>query len=138
MIYAENNISVKLGQITDESSYSDKQSLNIGSAVVDFVEVTDTKVIVNEVKKSSKMETAHKLQTLHYLWILYDKDIEKEFIGKIRYPKEDTITTVYLLENLEWYNSVKNNIYEIVLGDIPDIEWIESCKNCSMREFCHS
>lgn len=138
MIDAKGNEYVELGSVIDEQSYEREDSLNIGSAVVDFVETSEDRIIVNEVKKSSALERAHKLQVLHYLSILEPEDEDIAMKGIVRYPQESKTVEFTLSENREEYERAKSKIWNIVEGEMPDIVWKDACKKCSMREFCHS
>jgi CRISPR-associated exonuclease Cas4 len=138
MIYAQDHQSVKLGSMVDDETYSREQKLDIGSAVVDFVEDKGDVIEVNEVKKSKKLERAHKLQLSHYMSILRPENEEVQMRGVIRYPKESDTVEFTLDSYKKEYEDAKKEIHNIINGDMPTIEWKQPCKKCSMREFCHS
>lgn len=137
MIHAQDHQSVKLGSMVDDNTYSREEKLNIGSAVVDFVDDKGDVIEVNEVKKSKSLERAHKLQLSHYMSILEPEE-DTEMKGVIRYPKESDTVEFTLDEYRKEYEDAKRDIIRIVNGEMPKIEWKHACKNCSMREFCHS
>lgn len=112
--------------------------MNIGSAVVDFIKSEDNSVIVEEVKRSSSMERAYKLQLLHYLSILEPDSGDTEMIGIVRYPDESKTQKYRLSNHIDEYTEAKEDIKDIVTGKIPKPTWKTACRNCSMRVFCHS
>ena len=80
---------VQLGKLLDESSYNREQkSISIdGRIVLDWAELerdADGTTLVHEVKKSNKVEAAHRLQMLYYLSVLREKGVTAR--GQLDYP----------------------------------------------------
>ena len=137
LIFADENQNVQIGRIIDEKHFKQDNKVNLGFAVADFIDITKDKIIISEVKKSNKMSEAHKLQLLHFMYIINTDD--KDIIGKLRYPTTNKIIRLELdADNITYYINTKNKIKNIISGDMPNIEWKNACKSCSMREFCHS
>lgn len=130
---------VKIGKMIEEESYSreHKNILINGSFAVDFIE--DGKVI-HEIKKSSKMEEAHKLQLMFYMVKLNElgMDIEK---AVLRYPQERrTVDIEFTPDMVEQWQSVANNIQVICDQSKPPTRSVPKrlCRNCAYDELCNS
>jgi len=76
---------VLMGSVIHESSYGrERKEIAIdNSIVIDFID--NHKVIV-EVKKSPKLEEAHRIQILYYLYYLKNEKGVEGITGEIRYP----------------------------------------------------
>jgi len=130
---------VALGKILQDISYGDiKKDVIIDSKVaIDFIK-RGKKLILHEVKKSRKMEKAHVLQLLYYIYYLKnEKGIEK-VEGRIDYPKQRKVVEVKLSrekedELLETLKKIKEIIS---LEKPPKPEYRRYCRKCSYFEFC--
>lgn len=135
---------VLLGKLIDESSYErkDKQIDIDGSIVIDWIELpadrmNEAKGILHEVKKTDKMEAAHRWQVLYYLWYLEQKGVTG-LKGEIDYPKLKQKTEVILgdAERAE-LASIVRTIRDIVSrGEIPEKAHKRLCKSCSYLDLC--
>jgi len=92
---------VSLGKILQETSYRDKKDVIIDSKVaIDFIKKRD-KLILHEVKKSRKMEKAHLMQLLYYIYYLKNEKGIENVEGRIDYPRQRKVVGVKLSEEKE-------------------------------------
>ncbi|MEJ7714023.1 MAG: Dna2/Cas4 domain-containing protein [Pyrinomonadaceae bacterium] len=93
--------------------------------------------VIHEVKLSDKMEEAHEMQLLYYLYYLKCKGVEG-LRGQIDYPKlretkiveldaEKERRIIQALEEMERIVSSKQ---------APKVEWMKICRACSYAELC--
>jgi CRISPR-associated exonuclease Cas4 len=126
---------VKLGKVVHEESYSrKKKELDIDNKIVlDWREDG----CIHEVKLSDKMEDAHEMQLLYYLYYLKLKGVEG-LRGQIDYPKLRQTKTVELTEDKE--RQIKQALAEmtriVTLKRAPQVEWMKICRSCSYAELC--
>jgi CRISPR-associated exonuclease Cas4 len=126
---------VKLGRVVHEESYSrKKKELDIDNKIVlDWREDG----CIHEVKLSDKMEDAHEMQLLYYLYYLKLKGVEG-LRGQIDYPKLRQTKTVELTEDKE--RRIKQALDEmtriVTLRRAPQVEWMKICRSCSYVELC--
>src|SRR5690606_15640565 len=94
--------------------------------------------IVHEVKKSDKVENAHKAQVIYYLYVLAKNGII-EPSGIIEYPKlrqreiihwDDTI----MEQGVHWENQASSIIEA---EQCPVLVKKSICKSCSYYELCY-
>lgn len=133
----DNSDNVYLGRQIHDKSYEreDKEILIDNRIAIDFVGQSG---IINEVKKSDKVEKAHKFQLLYYIYYLKQKGASN-VKGIIRYPKLRKKVEVEL-------NTEAENKLQQVLGEIegilsqpkpPRVENSKNfCKKCSYYELC--
>ena len=110
-ITMENNSDlVQLGRHIHEESYKkSKKEILIDSIKIDFIK---NKNEIHEVKKSMKMQKAHRYQLLYYLYELKKRGVIME--GILDYPNERKIERVIL-------NDENERELEGILGDIKKI-----------------
>jgi len=131
---------VEIGKIISESFFKKEKlkEVEIGSAKIDFIKVKD-EIIVNEVKKSKKLEEAYIWQTKFYIYALQKLGINAKR-GIIHYPK--------LLKKIEveLFEEDKIKMKEAI-SKIEEIKYLEKppgvqekpyCKKCAYYEFCFS
>jgi CRISPR-associated exonuclease Cas4 len=96
------------------------------------------KLIVSEVKKSSRFLPATRLQLGYYLWRL-DKE-GMEAAGEILVPKERKREVVELTPELKGQvEGIMEEIETLVVQPAPpSAVKIPFCKNCAYAEFCWS
>ncbi len=142
VLYAQENEFVRLGKHLSETAYSRDEGVSIGASKFDLVRRPDENTLeISEVKRSSTYSEADRLQLLHYLSIVAEDSAEDSddyrLVGKIRYPRENTVTTVHWsAEMASEHEEVTDDIRSIVDGECPPPERISACNKCSMREFC--
>src|ERR1044071_4628051 len=117
---------VKLGKLIHEESYSRrKKELDIdGRIVLDWREDG----CIHEVKLTDKMEDAHEMQLLYYLYYLKLKGVEG-LRGQIDYPKLRQTKTVELTEDNERRIelALKDMQRIVALRRAPEVEWMKIC-----------
>ena len=130
---------VALGKILQEISYGDvKKDVIIDSKVaIDFIKKGD-KLILHEVKKSSKLEKAHVMQLLYYIYYLKKEKGIKEVEGRINYPRQRKVVKVKLSKEKEAeLLKIFEKIKEIIsLEKPPKPKYKRYCRKCSYFEFC--
>ncbi len=135
-ISMENNSDrVLQGKVIHENSYRrDKFKEQL---IGDLIKVDILKDdYVKEVKISSKMSEADKMQLLYYLFYLKEMGIEKK--GSINYVKEKKIEEVELNPELE--EKIKLALVDIKKiisqNSPPKVIKLPYCTKCSYYEFC--
>ncbi|MDI6738387.1 MAG: CRISPR-associated protein Cas4 [Nanoarchaeota archaeon] len=129
---------VKMGKAIHETSYSreNKEKVIDSRIAIDFVKRGDA-LILHEVKKSRRLEKAHRFQLLYYLYYLKRaKGIIAE--GVIDYPAERHKTEVTLSEEAE--NEIESTIQKINAiiqqQEPPKAEKKRYCRKCSYFQLC--
>lgn len=136
-----NSDTVADGKLLHETSYpqrSDKYSeIEIGGSKIDFYDAKNK--VIHEIKRSSKMETAHEWQVKYYILLL-----EQNGIGNasaiLEYPKLKETKIVLLSEVDKLYLlQVITEIPGIANCEIcPELLNSKICKSCSYFDFCYS
>lgn len=126
---------VYLGKLLHESTYKDTEGLTIDRIAIDFIEQGDG-LLLHEVKKSKKMESAHIYQLLYYIYDLNKKGIKAR--GIINYPKLRKKFPVELTpETQAEIENILKNIEDIIrLPQPPHPEKKPYCRTCSYYELC--
>jgi CRISPR-associated exonuclease Cas4 len=130
---------VEIGKVISETYFKREKfkEIEMQSFKIDFIKI-GSEIIVNEVKKSKKLEEAHIWQTKFYIYQLKKLGIECKK-GIIHYPKLLKKIDVELTES----DKIK---IEEALGKIEEIEKLEKppdvinkpyCKNCAYYQFCY-
>ena len=130
---------VEIGKVISETYFKREKfkEIEMQSFKIDFIKI-GSEIIVNEVKKSKKLEEAHIWQTKFYIYQLKKLGIECKK-GIIHYPKLLKKIDVELTES----DKIK---IEEALGKIEKIEKLEKppdvinkpyCKNCAYYQFCY-
>lgn len=126
---------VKMGKLVHEQSYSRrKKELDIdGKIVLDWREDGT----VHEVKLTDKMEDAHEMQLVYYLYYLKLKGVE-DLRGQIDYPKLRQTKTIELDERnrLKIERALTDMKRIVSLDRAPEVEHMKICGSCSYAELC--
>jgi CRISPR-associated exonuclease Cas4 len=131
---------VKIGEYIELAFYKEvavKQVLIDQTISIDFIKKGE-KLILHDIKKSSKFEKAHVYQMLYYLWYLKNiKGIENAE-GIINYPKERKILKVELTpEKEKEIEEILKKINEIIKQEKPPYPvYKKYCRKCAYFEFC--
>lgn len=129
---------VKSGKIIHETSYQQKKKeIMIDSKIaIDFVKRGD-ELILHEIKKSSRLEKAHKCQLLYYMYYL-NKEKGISCTGEIDYPLERRKLELSLSEGaVKEIESILTGISQILsLPKPPAPEKKRYCRKCSYFQFC--
>jgi CRISPR-associated exonuclease Cas4 len=127
------------GRLNQEAHYKRAtKELNLPGMRLDQVRREGDKLIVSEVKKSSRFLPATRLQLGYYLWRLAKEEIEAS--GEILVPeerkREEVERTPELMEEVE--GTVARISALIEEPTPPPAERIPFCKRCAYAEFCWS
>jgi len=128
---------VATGRFVHRNSHGrEKKDIQIDSIAIDFIRKGDS-IEIHEIKKSPKVEKAHEMQVLYYLYFLKKKGIVNAK-AIINYPLIRKIKEVVLTEGYE--QEIENalmKIKEIISKPVPP-EPIRKpyCKRCSYYELC--
>jgi CRISPR-associated exonuclease Cas4 len=133
----QQNEDMQMGNVIHESSYNrEYKEIEFGHSKFDVVSKKEGKLVIGEMKKSSRFIESSKMQLLFYLKELHDNDISAE--GVLMFPDEKKRETVILdNESIARIEYVINDIIKIVNQKNPPIaEKIKYCKKCAYSEFC--
>jgi len=135
----QDNPNVDLGRFIGESTYlRDKKEVSLGNIKIDIMRSEKGRLVIGEVKKSSKFEKSATMQLAFYLSELTNMGIEAK--GELMFPKEKKKISVVLTEDLSAeIETAKKDILRIIYLDKPPIpKKIPFCRNCAYAEFCWS
>jgi CRISPR-associated exonuclease Cas4 len=135
----EDNPLIELGRFISETTYKrDKKQIHLEGITIDLAKLDDEKLIIGEVKKSSRFSDSARMQLCYYLYVLRDYGIEAE--GELLFPKEKKREKVTLTdETAKEIEGVIEEIKKIALQELPPkAVKIGYCTNCGYREFCWS
>ncbi|MBB1139703.1 CRISPR-associated protein Cas4 [Myroides sp. WP-1] len=128
------------GKLLGELSYPDRSEkyteLQLGNVKIDYYDARNK--VVHEIKKSDKVEAAHRAQVMYYLYRLLLVGIEGA-TGIIEYPalrqKEHVILDPGEIEKIQKW---EREIIEICSRDkCPQVLRAKICKSCSYHDFCY-
>ena len=128
---------VLLGKFLHEKSYKGEvKNVFSDNISLDFVREEDGKVRVYEVKKSTKMIEAARMQLAFYLSWLEERGVEAE--GIIAVPAEKYKESLTLTDDLREQLKRLTEEMEIVLNSTrpPKRKWRNICKKCSYLDLC--
>ena len=125
-----------LGEVTYPRSR--KREIALPGMKIDLVEREGPRLVVGEVKASSRFVEAARMQVLFYLWRLREMGIEAE--GELRFPEERRRERVVLDEESEArLRAVMARVERIMQQPLPPpARRIRYCRACAYREFCWS
>lgn len=133
----EDNPFLEYGRFLQREAYRrEKKELSIEAGKLDFIDVTQGKPVVVEVKKSSRAVDSARLQLGHYLLALEENGIHTT--GELRFPEERRRETIVLDEKLRAeVLSARSAIRRLVVQNKPPhpkrIKW---CRHCAYAELC--
>lgn len=139
MLPDQDNANVDLGRFIGENTYQrDKKEVSLGNIRIDIMRRERGKLVIGEVKKSSKFEKSAMMQLAFYLLELKEVGIEAE--GELMFPKEKKKVQVELTgELIAQVEKAKKDILRIIYLDKPQApKKITFCRNCAYAEFCWS
>jgi CRISPR-associated exonuclease Cas4 len=125
---------VHLGKLLHENKYKRKlKEVSIGNIKIDFIEKKNE---IHEVKRSRKIENAHKFQLLYYLYYLKKYGIITS--GILNYPLLKKTVRVSLTNDKEVkIRETIQKVHDVICKDTPPLaEWKSFCKSCSYSELC--
>lgn len=127
------------GRLNQEAHYKRAtKEISLPGMRIDQVRREGDKLIVSEVKKSSRFLPATRLQLGYYLWRLDAEGMNAS--GEILVPAERKREEMELTSELrERIESTVAEIEALVESpQPPPARWISSCKRCAYAEFCWS
>lgn len=133
----EDNPHLEFGRFISQSTYSrNKKEIKLENIIVDLSKLEDSRIIIGEVKKSSRAAHAARMQLCYYLYVLKEYGIDAE--GELLFPKEKKKEKVFLTdEAIKELEDAMEDIRNIASGGIPPpAVKIGYCTNCAYREFC--
>jgi CRISPR-associated exonuclease Cas4 len=129
---------VQLGKLIHDHTYPRERRKNLvidNRIVVDFYEDGT----LHEVKKSNRLEEAHRLQLLYYLYYLKQKGVTG-ISGELNYPKLRKRTRIELTPEAEMeVEQVLQSMREVLeASQAPAVIHAPYCKRCSYVDFCYA
>jgi CRISPR-associated exonuclease Cas4 len=131
---------VSEGKLIGESSYPQRAEryteVEFDGVKIDFYDAKNR--VVHEIKKSAKIEEAHRAQVKYYLYVLEKNGITGAK-GILEYPKQRHTEGVELgVEDRGLIEGWLKEINSIVdLEVCPKVIHKPVCKNCSYCDFCY-
>lgn len=127
------------GRLNQEAHYKRAtKEISLPGMRLDQVRGEGGRLIVSEVKKSSRFLPATRLQLGYYLWRLDLEGLEAS--GEILVPEERKREEMQLTPELK--TQVETTVAEIEAlverPRPPAAEWISFCRKCAYSEFCWS
>jgi len=128
---------LEMGRLIDEESYiEEKKKISLENMVIDLIKMENKKILIGEIKKSSKIQDVAKLQLIFYLYTLKKYGIKLD--GVLLFPKEkkkiyvelDEENEKRIINTIEEINRLINQPYP------PKPEKIKYCNHCAYKEFC--
>jgi CRISPR-associated exonuclease Cas4 len=131
---------VLIGKILESLFFKEVKMKNIlidSRISVDLVRKGE-RLIIQDIKKSSKFEKAHYYQMLYYLWYLKNIKGITNLEGVVSYPNERKIVKVELTEEKEYeISEILREINEIISKPKPPLPaYKKYCRKCAYFEFC--
>ena len=128
------------GKLIHEESYPQRperyEELEIDGIKIDFYDARSK--VVHEIKKSDKVEEAHRWQVKYYIYVLEHNGVEG-VTGILEYPTLRQTEKVELTDNdREQIKNMEKDIETLITSDTcPPVINSKICKNCSYYEFCY-
>jgi CRISPR-associated exonuclease Cas4 len=135
----EDNTLMELGRVIHESSYKrDAKEISAEGMKFDIVRKEGGKIVVCEVKKSSRFELPSRMQLAYYLYKLKSKGIEAS--GELLFPKEKKKVVIELDEETEReLQNAEAEMQKIIAQERPpEARKTRFCAKCAYAEFCWS
>lgn len=130
---------VEEGKLIHETSYPQRaekfREVEIEGIKIDYYDSVNK--VVHEIKKSDKVEDAHRWQVKYYLYVLKRNGVENA-TGILEYPRLRQREEIVLTDDdIDYLEKVKANIREIIQSDTcPPRVAKKICKSCSYHDFC--
>lgn len=128
------------GRLNTEAHYEreEKEIMLPGGVKVDKVRREGGKLVIGEIKKTSKFLPAAKLQLAYYLWVLEQDGVEA--VGEVLVPEERKREEVVLEGELrgELMRALEDISRLIDQPKPPPARWIRYCNSCAYAELCWS
>ncbi len=135
----QDNPFLEIGRFLQEDSYArEKKNIRLENIELDVIRQEKGKLVIGEVKKSSRFIKSATMQLAFYLERLEKYGIQAS--GELRFPKERKRITVKLNPTLrQELQEAENRIRDIIRQETPPpVKLVKWCRHCSYREFCYS
>ena len=132
---------VSEGKLIGESTYPQRAEryteVEFEGVKIDYYDAKNK--IVHEIKKSAKIEHAHRAQVKYYLWILEQNGVTGAK-GVLEYPKQRHTEGVELTDEdrvqiPDWIAAIETLMAQETCPKVIDKP---VCKNCSYFEYCYA
>lgn len=133
----EDNTLLHLGRLIQNQSYGrERKEVRLEHLCLDLIRREEETLIVAEVKKSSRVREAARMQLAFYLYELEQMGIEAR--GELLFPEERQREQLVLDEKLsQRVEEIKGCIVSLVLQEQPPLpERNTFCNKCAYAEFC--
>lgn len=133
----QDNEYLEIGRIIQEYSYRRKtKELDLGNIKVDLISKEGDKVVIGEVKKTSRFVESSSMQLAFYLLELENRGIDA--VGYLHFPKEKKKIKIELdNETREELYEAMEDIENIIKSERPPaVEKNKYCRKCAYQEFC--
>lgn len=129
---------INIGKFLHETSYMRDDEIQIDNTIsIDFIRKKEDSYEIHEVKKSDKMEEAHKYQLLYYMYYLKEQKNFKNLIGIINYPSIRKTEKIFLTsENERKLLEIINDINHIIKSSLLQPKKTKKCYKCAYYDFC--
>ncbi|PKM50353.1 MAG: CRISPR-associated protein Cas4 [Firmicutes bacterium HGW-Firmicutes-7] len=128
---------MQMGSVIHETAYGrESKEIEFKHSKFDVMSKENGKLIVGEIKKSSRYIDSSRMQLLFYLKELEDNDIVAE--GVLLFPEEKKRESIVLdSENRKRLEAIIEGIKGIVAEEYPPAPLQNKyCKKCAYGEFC--
>lgn len=128
-----------LGRLNQKEHYPRAvKELELPGIRVDQIRREKGRLILCEVKKSTRFIPAARLQLGYYLWVLRQEGVEAD--GEILVPKEKKRVEVLLDPELSQQVEAAVAAIQTLCAEPrpPQAEWLHFCPSCAYAEFCWS
>lgn len=135
----QDNELINLGRFMHEYSYQrEKKEIDIGHIKLDIIRHEKGRIVVGEVKKSSRYKQSAKMQLAYYLWQLKSMGVDAK--GELRFPKEKSKLIIELNEEtVATLRAAEQDILDIIYKPYPPkAKKCRYCSKCGYAEFCWS
>lgn len=133
----QDNVAIEIGRLIHEESYSrKKKEIHLENAVFDILSSKDDKLVIGEIKKSSRFMESSRMQLAFYLKKLEDMGVSAT--GELRFPEERKREAISLTPELrEELEEAYREIEQIVRQEKPPKpKKLKYCRGCAYRDFC--
>ena len=135
----QENTNIQIGKLIDQDFYRrQKKSLFVDRNLIDVFCEQDGRLVIGEIKKSSKTAESARMQLAYYLLRLKENGVNAS--GELRFPTERKKMKVELTPQIiQQLNVVVEEIKTLAAQPLPPpAERISFCKSCAYIEFCWS
>jgi CRISPR-associated exonuclease Cas4 len=133
----QDNDAVVIGRYLHEHAYERKRKeVSLGHIKIDLIQNRQNRIILGEVKKSSRFQKSAEMQLSFYLMELKKLGVQAE--GELLFPEEKKKIAIFLTPEREnELNHVIDQIEQLIDRPRPPAaEKCRFCSRCAYQEFC--